>query len=46
MNKKINRTIRINKCRVCGSNNLKNLYSLGNQYVNNFIQKKRFEQMC
>ena len=40
MNKKINRTIRINKCRVCGSNNLKNLYSLGNQYVNNFIQKK------
>ena len=38
MNKKLV-TKKISKCRVCKSNKLQDLYSLGNQYVNNFIEK-------
>ena len=38
MNKKLV-TKKITKCRVCKSSNLVDLYSLGNQYINNFIKK-------
>jgi len=31
-------------CRVCGSDKLVFLYSLGDQYVNNFIEKDQLEQ--
>ena len=38
-NNKIPKTKRRDTCRVCGSNKLSELFSLGNQYINNFVSK-------
>ena len=35
------KTKKINKCRLCGSKNLKNIYSFGNFYVSNFVKKNK-----
>ena len=33
------KTKKINKCRLCGNKDLKNIYSFGNFYVSNFVNK-------
>ena len=38
-NNKIPRTIRRDTCRVCGSRELSELFSIGNQYINDFVLK-------
>ena len=42
-NKKLKTIIRKN-CRVCNSSNLSFLFSIGNQYVNNFINKNELKK--
>ena len=38
------KTITRSTCRICDSQNLSFMYSIGNQYVNNFIDKDKLDQ--
>ena len=44
MNGKQLETITRSTCRICDSPNLSFMYSIGNQYVNNFIDKDKLDQ--
>ena len=37
--KKIPKTIKIKKCRLCSNKKLKKIYNFGNHYVSNFVKK-------
>jgi NDP-4-keto-2,6-dideoxyhexose 3-C-methyltransferase len=41
MNKSEIRVVEHNSCRLCHSNELEELFSLGNQYINNFVPKEQ-----
>ena len=38
------KTIKINKCRLCGNNKLKKIYSFGNLFVSNFVTKEKIKK--
>ena len=37
------KTIKHDKCRLCGSENLVDAFSIGNQYINNFVSKDKIK---
>ena len=44
MSVKLLETITRKTCRICDSSNLTFMYSIGDQYVNNFIDKDKLDQ--
>ena len=37
----MHKTIKHNNCRLCGSNQLEEAFSLGDQYINDFVEKEK-----
>ena len=40
----LRKTHKINKCRLCSSKKLKEIYNFGNLYVSNFVDKKKINK--